>query len=105
MLLIIYKINGNVIFAGPENGPRNELKDESMNVPTLVIALVIGILAAFGAYMYLRQPEPAGERLDNAVDQLKRGNLGEAGDELNNETRGDKLRDDLQDAVPNQPAN
>ena len=64
----------------------------------IIIAVVVAVLVVFVGYSYLNQPQPMSERLDNAGTELGNGNVGEAFDELGNETRGDKLSDDLNDA-------
>lgn len=74
----------------------------------IIIAVVVAVLLVFIGYTYLNQPQPMSERLDNAGAQLGNGNVGEAFDELGNETRGDKLTDDMNDAseaVTPAPAN
>lgn len=67
----------------------------------ILIAIVVAVLIVFIGYTYLNQPQPMSERFDNAASQLGNGNLGEAVDEMGNETRGDKLTDDMNDAVDN----
>jgi hypothetical protein len=64
----------------------------------IIIAVILAVLIVFIGYNYLNQPQPMSERLDNAAGALGNGNLGEALDEAGNETRGDKITDDLNDA-------
>lgn len=65
----------------------------------IIIAVVVAVLLVFIGYSYLNQPQPMSERIDNAAGELGNGNVGEAFNELGNETRGEKLSDDLSDAA------
>ncbi len=65
----------------------------------IIIAVVVAVLIAFIGYNYMNQPQPMSERIDNATTELGNGNIGEALDEAGNETRGDKVTEDLNDAA------
>lgn len=64
-----------------------------------IIALLIVALVAVAGYLYMNQERTAGERLGDSLDALNDGNLGEAVDEMGNETKGDKVIDEMKDAV------
>ncbi len=70
-----------------------------MKTPMLIIAIIVGLIAAYVGYSYLNQPMPMSDRIDNTVGELGNGNIGEAADEASNSTVGEKLNDDLQDAT------
>ena len=70
-----------------------------MRTPVLIAAIVVGLIAAFIGYSYMQQPRPLSDRIDSSIDQLGNGNLGEAGDELGNQTQGEKIMDDVNDAT------
>jgi hypothetical protein len=70
-----------------------------MKPVNVIIVLVLAVVVALVAYNYFEQPEPVGNRVSNAIDQLSNGNVSEAGDELKNQTRGDKMIDQVEDAV------
>ena len=74
-----------------------------MNRQTIITLLVVALIAAVGILTYdqLNRPRSDESRMDDALDQLKKGNLGESLDELNNRTPMDKLRDDMNDATGN----
>ena len=73
-----------------------------MRTPVIIAAIVVGLIAAFVGYSYMQQPRPLSDRLESGIDQLGNGNVGEAMQEVGNETQGDKLKDDLNDLT--QPA-
>lgn len=70
-----------------------------MKPVNVIIVLVLAVVVALVAYNYFQQPEPVGDRVGNAIDQLSNGNVREAGDELGNQTRGDKAMDEVKDAI------
>lgn len=70
-----------------------------MKPVSVIIVLVLAVVVALVAYNYFEKPEPLSDRLGNAVDELGNGNVREAGDELGNETRGDKAVDEIKDAI------
>jgi uncharacterized membrane protein (DUF106 family) len=70
-----------------------------MRIPVIIIAIIVGLIAAYVGYNYMNQPQPMSERIDNTATQLGNGNLGEAVDEAGNATKGEKLQDDLKDAT------
>ena len=73
------------------------------NTMTVAVMVALGLVTAVVAYNYLNEPEPVANRMENAADQLGAGRLGEALDELGNETRGEKIQDDVQDALDVSP--
>ncbi|RYG61488.1 MAG: hypothetical protein EON60_03365 [Alphaproteobacteria bacterium] len=75
-----------------------------MRAPVIISAIVVGLIAAFVGYNYMQQPRPLSDRLESGVDQLGAGNLGEAAQEVGNETQGEKLQDDLNDMTTPEPA-
>ncbi|RYG61360.1 MAG: hypothetical protein EON60_03855 [Alphaproteobacteria bacterium] len=75
-----------------------------MRAPVIIAAIVVGLIAAFVGYNYMQQPRPLSDRLESGVDQLGEGNLGEAAQEVGNETQGEKLKDDLNDMTTPEPA-
>lgn len=75
-----------------------------MRTPVIIAAIVVGLIAAFVGYSYMQQPRPLSDRLESGVDQLGQGNLGEAAQEVGNETQGEKLQDDLNDLTTPAPA-
>jgi hypothetical protein len=70
-----------------------------MRTPVIIAAIVVGLIAAFIGYNYMQQPRPLSDRLEGGIDQIGQGNLGEAADEVGNETQGEKLTDDVQDVI------
>lgn len=73
-----------------------------MRIPIILIAIIVGLIAAYVGYAYLNQPQPMSDRIDNTVTELGAGNFGEAADEASNATIGDKISDDVQDiTTPN----
>ena len=68
----------------------------------LAAVLLLVLLACLGylAYSYVTQEIPLSEKLDNASHQLDQGHLGQAVGELNNQTRGDKMQNDLEKNLP-----
>lgn len=76
-----------------------------MRAPVIIAAIVVGLIAAFVGYNYMQQPRPLSDRLESGIDQLGEGNIGEAAQEVGNETQGEKLKDDLNDLTqPTEPA-
>lgn len=73
-----------------------------MKIPLILIAVLVGLIAAYAGYNYLNQPLPMSDRIDNTVNELGNGNIGEAADEAGNSTVGDKINDEVKDAT--QPA-
>jgi predicted negative regulator of RcsB-dependent stress response len=68
----------------------------------VVLAAVVGWLA----YAYFNDPQPLGERFDNAASALEDGEGGNALEALGNRTRGEQLEDDVENAVaPLNPEN
>lgn len=65
--------------------------------------LVVALLAVGGYALYknMTTPEPLETRADRALDDLGNGNLGDAADELKNETPADRAGDAINDAVDN----
>lgn len=70
-----------------------------MKPVNVIIVLVLAVIVALVAYNYFEKPQPLGDRVGNAVNELSVGNTTEALDELGNETRGDKIVDEVKDAV------
>lgn len=70
-----------------------------MRTPVIIAAIVVGLIAAFIGYNYMQQPRPLSDRLESGIDELGKGNVGEAADEVGNQTQGDKITDDVKDAV------
>lgn len=75
-----------------------------MKISTVIIAVVVGLVAAFAGYTYLNQPRPMSDRLGGGADELAHGNFGKAADEVGDRTNGDKLSTDVKDATQ-PPAN
>ena len=70
-----------------------------MRTPVIILAVIVGLVAAFVGYNYMQQPRPLSDRLESGVDQLGAGNLGEAANEVGNETQGEKITEDVQDVI------
>lgn len=70
-----------------------------MKPAVILIAVLIGAVAAYVGYTYMNTERPLSDRLESTIDAAGQGNLGEAADEAGNTTYGDKLNDDLKDAV------
>lgn len=69
-----------------------------------LITLLILILVAVGGYMAwekMNEPLTPGEKMDNALNQLGDGNLGNAVDEMNAQTPADRMENSVNNAVDN----
>lgn len=73
-----------------------------MNTQNVLIIILFGVIAVL-IYNYARQPQPLQERMDNAISQLKQGEPGKAVDELNTETRGEQMKNDIKAAITPSP--
>lgn len=73
-----------------------------MKTPVILVAIIVGLIAAYLGYNYMNQPQPLSDRIDNTVTELGNGNVGEAADEAGNATMGDKITDEVKDVT--QPA-
>lgn len=74
------------------------MKDPNMTTQTLLIAVIL-VAAGVCAYIYMRQPAPIGERFDSAVSHMNQGEPGKAADALAPQTRGEKLENEVKDAI------
>ena len=70
-----------------------------MKIPMILIAVLVGLIVAYLGYNYLNQPQPMSDRIDNTLNELGNGNVGEAADEAGNSTIGEKINDDVKDAT------
>lgn len=69
-----------------------------MKTPVIIVAIIVGLIAAYVGYSYMNHERTAGERLDGTMHEISQGNLGEAVDEASSRTNGDKIQEDLNDA-------
>lgn len=68
------------------------------------LMMAIGVMAvAVGIIGYLNQPLDTSYRVAQSMDALNNGSLTEAVDELENETKGDKIADEIGDIVSPSP--
>ncbi len=75
------------------------------NTLTLMMMVAVGLVVAVVAFNYFNTPEPLSNRMEGAVDNLGAGRMGEAMDELNNQTRGEAIADDMNDLLTPSPSN
>lgn len=68
---------------------------------TMVLALILVFVAGMVVYERLHDPRPAEDVLNDAMGELKQGNINEAFDEMGNTTPLDKAKDDMNDALGN----
>lgn len=68
---------------------------------TFITMIGIAIALIAGAFIYQRMHEPrsAADRIDAATEELKKGNLGNASDTLNDRTPADQLERTLDNLV------
>jgi len=67
--------------------------------PIILLAVIVGALLVIIAYGYLSQPQPMSERFDNAASELGDGNIGNALDQMDNQTVGEQIGDNIEDAA------
>lgn len=69
-----------------------------------ILVLILAALAVVGVAYYFNQPRTVEERMDAAGSELGNGNFGQAIQEMGNETQGEKIQNDVQDAIDTPPA-
>lgn|GEM_PF-5873025 len=62
-------------------------------------AIIVLIIVAVGAYIYLSQPEPITDRMGNAATDITNGDFSRAADDMDNQTRGEQMGDDIQHSL------
>lgn len=68
------------------------------NLITLLILIGIAVVAVV-AWQKMNEPLTPGEKMDNALEQLGDGNLGNAVDEINAQTPADRVQNSVNNAV------
>ncbi|PIZ31887.1 MAG: hypothetical protein COY40_00750 [Alphaproteobacteria bacterium CG_4_10_14_0_8_um_filter_53_9] len=71
----------------------------------LILSILLGAIAVIGVIYVLQQPRTVDDRMDAAVEQLQQGNLGNAVDNLDNQTNGEQLKSDMENAVESMDTN
>jgi len=69
-----------------------------MNYTIPIGAALLLLLGWFG-YRYMNEPQPLNERSTSAVEQLQKGNLSQAMNELAPQTRGENLLNEVKTGV------
>ena len=72
---------------------------------TLVLSILLAAVAAVAVVYFLQQPRSMEDRMDSAAEQLSEGNLGNALENLGNETNGQQLQSDLENAAESMDPN
>jgi hypothetical protein len=70
----------------------------SKDVLWISIAILAAILVLV-LYVQWNTPRPTSERVADSLNELNKGNLGRAAQELGNETYGDKVTSNVENAV------
>lgn len=73
------------------------MHQHKMLIGIAVMAVVVGVIG------YLNQPLDTSYRVAQSMDALNGGSLTEAAEELENETKGDKIADEIGDIVSPSP--
>lgn len=68
------------------------------NLITLLILVGIAVVAVV-AWQKMNEPRTPGEKMDAALEQLGNGNLGQAADEIRNDTPADQVSDAINDGI------
>lgn len=72
---------------------------KNSSVIAYILVLIIVLIGGLFIYQKMQEPRTLGENIDSAAGELKQGNVGNAVQELGTQTEGEKLQNDVQQAV------
>jgi hypothetical protein len=64
-----------------------------------ILVLILAALAVVGVAYYFNQPRTVEERMDAAGTELGDGNFGQAIQEMGNETEGERIQNNIDEAI------